>query len=147
MKALIFPFLFLLCLCVQAEICDLNNSYIQRGWVIHESSEFSHHLSRVQELIESGLGDGSFEEDLNGVLSTNRTIDGSRIYVRTISWDNLDTDRAIMYGDVAIFTDHFSQGHYLEVRWFDGTRKHVVYNNQYLSCISIIPSFADNTIM
>jgi hypothetical protein len=147
MKLLVLPLFILISLSVQANICDLNNSYSQRGWVLHDSSEFSEHLKRVQEVINEGLEDGLIEEDLNGVIATNRTIDGSRIYVKTISWDDLKTERDLMYGDMAIFRDHFNTANILEVRWFDGSKKHVVYNDEFLNCISIIPPYAENSIM
>ena len=126
--------------------CDLDNEYENQGWIVHNSSEFEQHLNKVQSIIEFGTLSGEIVEDLDGIIVTRRTHSGSAIYMKTISWDNLITNQDTMFGDLAIFSDNFNPGKFMEVRWFDGNKRHIVYNDKVLNCISIIPPMAVNTI-
>ena len=49
--------------------------------------------------------------------------------VKYEAYDRLSTPRNTMYGDIVFITDSES-GDLLELRWFDGQKKHVVFNDK-----------------
>lgn len=123
-----------------------DNDYKTNGWIIHAPSEFNVRLQNVQATIEKGTKDSSIVEDIQGVLSTMNSSIAPELYVKVTTWDALATSEDVMYGDMAIFYDFFNPERVLEVRWFDGKTKHVVFNKNYMFCIVTKSPSAPNTI-
>ena len=130
-----------------ASECKLIGAYEELGWKVHSPHDFNYYLKKVKQNVKSGLEQGELVLDLEGTLSSTRTVDHRRIYMGILSWDSLLTRNEVMYGDFAIFQNKFEPYEYLEVRWFESGKKHVVYNDKSLNCISIIPPFSDNSIL
>ncbi|MBT3235904.1 MAG: hypothetical protein HN353_08130 [Bdellovibrionales bacterium] len=127
--------------------CQINEYYRYYGWVIHQPSDFDKLLPIQFQKISDGLDSGQVISDLDGHLETNqgRSSDET-LLMRITTWDNLETERIIMYGDFAIFANAYDPEQIYEIRWFDGEKKHIVINPTYLKCISIIPPVAINVI-
>ena len=127
--------------------CQINEYYRYYGWVIHQPSDFDKLLPIQFQKISDGLDSGQVISDLDGHLETNqgRSSDET-LLMRITTWDNLETERIIMYGDFAIFANAYDPEQIYEIRWFDGEKKHIVITPPYLKCISIIPPVAINVI-
>jgi len=126
--------------------CNNTQAYLDNDWIIHNPKHFNKILKKQSRLISTGLEDGSVEEDLNGTIRTYNAIGGRPVLMKVETFDSLNTDRDLMYGDFAVMVKHFSPEQSLEVRWFDGKQKHVVINSKYMSCISTSVPIAENTI-
>lgn len=126
--------------------CDNTRDYQDTGWIIHNPKYFDKIFKKHTKIIDSSLRDGSMVNDLSGTIRTYNTLGSRPLMMKVNTYDSLDTDRDLMYGDFAVMVKHFSPEQPLEARWFDGKRKHVVINPKYMSCISTIPPFAENTI-
>lgn len=131
---------------LNASDCELNNIYTQKGWRVHDVAEFDKYLNFYTFYIKQGINSGQIVQDLTGNMVTNNTLDRRDMLMRVVSWDNLLSDKALMYGDYVIFKSQSEEQLFLELRWFDGVIRHIVYNGNVLACVSIIPPTATNTI-
>lgn len=131
---------------LNASECHLGQVYEQSGWTVHHSSEFYSYFSTYHRIIEDGVSAGIFVKDQTGHMMTNATLDNTDLLMKVQTWDDLTTHRSIMFGDFAIFTSQVLNDP-LEIRWFDGQKRHVVFNPSILNCISVIPPYAMNSII
>lgn len=143
-----FGFLLMTLICVQsfATVDCPDYDYKENGWVIHNTSEFDQILLDVQSLVANGIDNSTIVEDIDGFLVTNNSQISPDLFMKVNTWDVLSTSQEVMYGDIAIFSDLLTPENALEVRWFDGKNKHIVYNDKYMLCISTKQPVAPNTI-
>jgi hypothetical protein len=126
--------------------CRYENAYIGDGWNVINSSEFKKHEIVFFKTLNKGLEDGSIVADISGPILTNDTVTGEEMLFDGIMWDNLKTDRDIMYGDYAIVVNPNDQTEVAELRWFDGAKRNIVYNPSILKCQSEAPPYVSNSV-
>ena len=98
------------------------DALITRGWVVHESKDFVPVTRQAMTRYIAGKAD--YVYDTGGFFFSPAA---GRI-VKYEAYDRLATPRNTMYGDIVFITDSES-GELLELRWFDGHMKHVVFND------------------
>ncbi len=131
---------------VMAEKDCPDYDYKELGWIIHNSSEFESILNDTQQKTVDGVLNSSMVEDIDGIMMTQNSSIEPFLYVKVNTWDVLSTSQDLMYGDIAIFSDLVHPENALEVRWFDGKNKHIVFNDRYMYCISTKQPHSANTI-
>ncbi len=112
----------------------VNEDFQKNGWTIHSSSEFETIYKDIRKKTTEGVADKTMVQDIEAMFMTPNSFITPDYYVRATTWDVLATSNDVMYGDIAIFVDHFKPETALEVRWFDGEKRHLVYNDKILSC-------------
>lgn len=128
--------------------CHLENSYLNADWNIHNASEFKDLSKQIIQELNEGLHSGQYIFDLSGEIITTNTVDQKEIPLVAIMWDNLKTDTFIMFGDIAILYAELNQQKIpVEIRWFDGQQRNIVYNPEILTCFSEEPPHAINSVL
>lgn len=120
--------------------------YKENGWIIHNSTEFDKILNDVRKLVADGINNSTLVRDLDSFMVTNNSKISPDLFMKVDTWDMTSTSQELMYGDIAILTDLFTPENALEVRWFDGKNKHLVFNDMHMYCISTKQPNASNTI-
>jgi hypothetical protein len=109
------------------------SALMARGWMVHEPKDFVPITQKVGFLSAEGKAD--YVYDTGGFFYSSVA---GRI-VKYEAFDKLATPQNKMYGDIVFITDPES-GDLLELRWFDGDMKHVVFNNKLLRGVTeLIP--------
>ena len=123
-----------------------DSDYKENGWIIHNSTEFDKILTDVRKLVADGLNNSTLVRDLDSYIVTNNSKISPDLFMKVDTWDMISTAQDVMYGDIAILTDLMTPDNALEVRWFDGKNKHLVFNSTLMHCISTLQPNALNTI-
>ena len=132
----------------QAQLdCEHAESFIQSGWQVHDSSSFSAKAKMVKKLVEKGMRDGSVIEDLSGPIRTSQTVTNLRVLLKAETFDDLNTAQNEMFGDYGIMTLDDGSNTVVEVRWYDGVKRHVVFNGKYMRCMMSSAPLADNSVL
>ncbi len=126
--------------------CRYENAYIGDGWNVISSSEFKKYEIEFFKTLNKGLEDGTIVADINGPILTDDTVTGEEILFDGVMWDNLKTDRDVMFGDYAIVVNPDDQNDVAELRWFDGEKRNIVYNPNILTCQSEAPPYVSNSV-
>lgn len=141
-------FLFLILTYVStAHACKYQAQYEALGWNVVPASQFDSASKFVKDTIKSGLDQGTVVFDISGPILTNQTNDSSELLLDAMMFDNLKTDRDIMYGDYAIIETADSNRHLVEVRWFDGQKRNVAINPAFLKCMSEGAPWVENSVL
>ncbi len=96
---------------------------IVQGWEVHESRNFASVSQRV--LADCAEEKDQYVYDTGGFLFSRAA---GRI-VRYDVYDRLTTPHREMYGDIVFLTDP-ENGELLELRWFDGEKRHLIFNGE-----------------
>lgn len=123
-----------------------DSDFQMNGWVIHDSSEFDTLYKDVSKKVEEGIKNSTLTGDIEGQFMTSNSSIAPDLFVRVNTWDSSTTSQDVMYGDIAILVDHFNPERILEVRWFDGNKKHLVFNKTHMYCIATKQPPVSNTI-
>lgn len=126
--------------------CVNTDNYRTSGWVVHKSTNFKKIHKALQKKIQLGLEQGTLVDDLQGVIRTSQTVNGSSIYMDVRTYDSLETPKEEMFGDIATLKNFFVPTQILELRWYENQKKHIVFNANYLNCVSTIVPMADNSV-
>lgn len=127
--------------------CSLAFSYKSKGWIVHNSSEFTIIEKNVLYRLNKGLAENSIVLDLSGLIITHQTPSGEPVVLQATMYDDLMTAKDEMYGDIAILEVQYQPGVRAEIRWYERERKHIVFNSDILTCLSEAPPFADNSVL
>lgn len=127
--------------------CSLSHIYKSKGWIVHDSSEFLRIEKNVLQHLKEGLEKNSIVYDLSGLIITNQTPNGEHEILNATMYDDLETVKDEMYGDIALLELHNQPGVIAEIRWYVGGFKQVVFNSNFLTCISEAPPFAENSVL
>ncbi len=130
-----------------AKVCHLTDSYLSQGWLVHSPAEFKQIESQVTARLRAGLDNGSIVDDISGPIRTSNTLDGQEIGLEAYMFDDLGTDRDLMYGDIALIEYPEKNNQRVEIRWFDGHSRHIVFDESVLTCFSDIPPYVDNSVL
>lgn len=117
--------------------CVSDNHLIASGFVKHESNEFQ----EIFESIKRRLLDP--KENIVFDFMTRDFNPELRDWQSITSWDDNNTEDLIMFGDILLIS-RMDTKEALEIRWFDGTNKHFVY--QGLDCANHYIPEAINTL-
>lgn len=142
----LFSFL-LLFYSVATQACRHQAQYEALGWNVIPSSQFESAAQFVKESIKSGLKLGTVIFDISGPILTDQTVDHQELLLDAMMFDNLKTDRDIMFGDFAILETSDSDRHLVEVRWFDGMKRNIVINPAFLECMSESAPLVENSVL
>lgn len=127
--------------------CKYQSQYEALGWNVLPASQFESAAKFVKNAIKSGLDQGTVVFDISGPILTNQTIDGTELLLDAMMFDNLKTDRDIMYGDYAIIETADSNHDLVEVRWYDGKKRNIVTNPAFLKCMSEGAPWVENSVL
>ncbi|MBW1799891.1 MAG: hypothetical protein JRJ85_04095 [Deltaproteobacteria bacterium] len=100
------------------------NTLVKRGWVVHETKDFVRFSRQIMAQYVDSKAD--YVYDTGGFFFSPTA---GRI-VKYESYDRLATPRNKMYGDIVFITDTESS-ELIELRWFDGVIKHVIFNSAF----------------
>jgi len=139
--------LFLLLYVTNASACKYQAQYESLGWNIVPADQFDSVAKYVKETIKSGLNQGTVVFDISGPILTDQTNDHTELLLDAMMFDNLETDRDIMYGDYANIETADSNHHLVEVRWFDGDKRNIAINPKFLSCMSEAAPLVENSVL
>lgn len=143
----IFLSLIFLSFTVFADDCTYTNSFSQSGWKIHDSKNFGKYANFVKTTIKNGLDDKSVVFDLSGPIMTRSTVDGLPILLDAMMFDNLKTPQDEMYGDYAFLEIVNDTRDLVEVRWYNGKERNIVFNPKFLKCMSEAAPYVDNAVL
>lgn len=146
MKKFLLGLLFL-SLSSLASLCEYTGSYQSTGWKIHDPSTFEVYSKMVKDSIKKGLDDKSVIFDISGPIPTENTVDGQSILLDAMMFDNLKTPQDEMYGDFAILEIVNDTRDLVEVRWYDGDKRNIVFNPKFLNCMSESAPYVDNAVL
>lgn len=132
---------------IEAQACKYQGQYEALGWNVLPSSEFESAARMVKDKIKSGLDEGTVVFDISGPILTDQTLDHSELLLDAMMFDNLNTDRDVMYGDYAILETADSAHHLVEVRWYDGKKRNIVINPAFLKCMSEAAPWVENSVL
>ncbi len=129
-----------------AEECPNKKAFCDNGWIMHNDKDFQRILQEKLKEFTAEIGTDLVLDDAESYIS-----DFSYDYyliMWVVIWDRVSTGQDEMWGDVALSMTGPCSEEYTEIRWYDPvTRtKHVVYNPQYVFCITTKVPLAYNTI-
>lgn len=130
-----------------ASFCQYTESYLSTGWTIHDPSTFFTHANFVKNTIKTGLNDETVVFDISGPILTDDTVDGGEILLDAMMFDNLKTPNDEMFGDYAILESVGSTRELVEVRWYDGNTRNIVFNPKFIKCMSEAAPYVDNSVL
>lgn len=114
---------------------QLNNA----GWVIHSSHQFKSLSQKIAAQFEAQGNDYIFDVESNFFSSVASKM------ARMQSFDRVSTPQNIMYGDIVFIRDVHSEN-LIELRWFDGKSKHVVFDGSQQTCVTNLMPYAVNAL-
>lgn len=144
-KIILFPIVFVLVLFgansfwADQVICSTTIALTSRGWVIHSSSDF---MPISQQVLAKYL-----ERKTDYVYDTGGFIYSFEVarIIKFESYDRLATPHDEMYGDIVLITVPES-GELIELRWYDGQTKHVVFDDEYQCCVTNLIPLVENSL-
>lgn len=138
MKSVLFSIIVLLSLNLSAaeNVCSTNRGLVELGWVQHDESEFAEIYAKLTERVSQN---SNIEFDLETVFPSRAL----RKPVHMISYDDLTTDRMVMYGDILIYSDA-ETAEVIELRWYEDSKKHFVTSS--IPCSSDTIPQAENAL-
>lgn len=147
MKSVIIFFLFTSLSAANANFCSDKATYMNSDWVIHNPSSFDTHLKHVQERISHGVNEGSVIFDTSGPVVANHTMSGKSLILNAQMYDDLQTPQHEMYGDLATLETLESPKQFVEVRWYEQGQRHIVFNPDFLTCVTSPAPMVVNSVL
>ena len=141
--------LIVLCFCSSAYSATCSNDaiYKRNGWNVFYPNDFDQYVDAFNKDLEDGLLNGYFIPDLEGTLVTSHSTIQGRVYMNVQSWDDTETDKSEMFGDIALLRNSQNMEQVLEIRWYSEGVRYVFVNKKFLDCVSIAAPVAINTIL
>lgn len=127
--------------------CPTYNSYLNSGWTIHDPSGFKKIEKSIVSIVYKGRQNGDLIFDMSGPIKARHTSDGGPLILLAKSWDDMKTEKDLMFGDYAILRIANDENEIAELRWFDGKNRNIVFNPKFLSCFSENAPFASNSVL
>jgi len=113
--------------------CATDCALLDKGWAVHSSKKFS--LISREIIIKFRKNRNNYVHDTDGYISSPH----SKKTFKYVTYDNEETPQLEMYGDIFFLTDP-ETGQLIELRWYDGRKRHVIYNCECQSCaFDIVP--------
>lgn len=130
-----------------AQDCKYSASFEAEGWTVHNPQSFDKIAGEVRALIAKGLEDNTVVFDTSGPILTDQSLGGEELLLDAMMFDNLETPRDEMFGDYAIIETVSQARNLVEVRWYNGRERNVVFNPRYLKCMSEGAPYALNSVL
>lgn len=147
MKTTLLGFLLFLPFQIQAlPLCSYEQSFKADGWIVHSSDQFHQMEIELNKRLELGLNNHSLVYDMSGSVWTRDTVDHQEIELHVTVFDDLNTSRDLMYGDLAIVENAENNNQRVELRWFDGKKRHIIFNKEILTCFADGPPIVENSV-
>lgn len=144
--SLTLPFLFMTNAHADTPACTWINEYQQMGWQVHSPSEFNQIEQQLNFRLQNGLADGSIINDISGPVLTKNTVNQQEMELAGFMFDDLRTSRDEMFGDIAVIEDPNNNFQRVELRWYENSVRHIVFNSQVLTCFTELPPPVDNSV-
>jgi hypothetical protein len=146
-KALIILMVLCSSLSVYSKACQNDANYTKNGWVVSYPEDFDSYVHYFNIDLNDGLLNGYFIPDLEGTLVTSHSTIQGRVYMNVRSWDDTETSKNEMFGDIAMFRNSQNLSQVLELRWYSEGVRYIFVNKKYMDCVSIAAPLADNVVL